>query len=427
MIGNTTNRERALIVGVDLMTDKIDINNSMDELEELVNAAGGIAVLRVVQKRDAIEPAYYIGQGKAQEIKNYCEELDIDLVVFNDELSGAQIRNLEDIIHRKIIDRTNLILDIFASRASSKEGKLQVKLAQLKYRLPRLVGFRDYLSREGGGIGTRGPGEQKLETDRRHILREINNIEKALEEAEKARNIKRNRREKSNLPIVALVGYTNAGKSTLLNRLIEINGKEKKNKKVFVYDMLFATLDTSLRRGRLPNGQPFLITDTVGFVSKLPTHLIEAFKGTLEEVKYADLILHIVDASNSDLDIQIKTTYNILKELDVLDKPIITVFNKIDETNIEDLVYDSRYVDKKIFISSKRGTNLGDLLEMIEENLPQKYQKVDLMIPYDRQNLVNYFLDNYEVDYIEYLIEGTRLNLSINQVDFERYSDYILC
>lgn len=427
MIGNTTNRERALIVGVDLMTDKIDINNSMDELEELVNAAGGIAVLRVVQKRDAIEPAYYIGQGKVQEIKNYCEELDIDLVVFNDELSGAQIRNLEDIIHRKIIDRTNLILDIFASRASSKEGKLQVKLAQLKYRLPRLVGFRDYLSREGGGIGTRGPGEQKLETDRRHILREINNIEKALEEAEKARNIKRNRREKSNLPIVALVGYTNAGKSTLLNRLIEINGKEKKNKKVFVYDMLFATLDTSLRRGRLPNGQPFLITDTVGFVSKLPTHLIEAFKGTLEEVKYADLILHIVDASNSDLDIQIKTTYNILKELDVLDKPIITVFNKIDETNIEDLVYDSRYVDKKIFISSKRGTNLGDLLEMIEENLPQKYQKVDLMIPYDRQNLVNYFLDNYEVDYIEYLIEGTRLNLSINQVDFERYSDYILC
>jgi len=427
LIGNTTNRERALIVGVDLMTDKIDINNSMDELEELVNAAGGIAVLRVVQKRDAIEPAYYIGQGKVQEIKNYCEELDIDLVVFNDELSGAQIRNLEDIIHRKIIDRTNLILDIFASRASSKEGKLQVKLAQLKYRLPRLVGFRDYLSREGGGIGTRGPGEQKLETDRRHILREINNIEKALEEAEKARNIKRNRREKSNLPIVALVGYTNAGKSTLLNRLIEINGKEKKNKKVFVYDMLFATLDTSLRRGRLPNGQPFLITDTVGFVSKLPTHLIEAFKGTLEEVKYADLILHIVDASNSDLDIQIKTTYNILKELDVLDKPIITVFNKIDETNIEDLVYDSRYVDKKIFISSKRGTNLGDLLEMIEENLPQKYQKVDLMIPYDRQNLVNYFLDNYEVDYIEYLIEGTRLNLSINQVDFERYSDYILC
>lgn len=409
------------------MTDTIDIDNSMDELEELVNAAGGTTVSRVIQRREAIEPAYYIGRGKAQEIKNYCEELDIDLVVFNDELSGAQIRNLEDIIYRKIIDRTNLILDIFASRASSKEGKLQVKLAQLKYRLPRLVGFRDYLSREGGGIGTRGPGEQKLETDRRHILREINNIEKALKEAEKARDIKRKRRGKSNLPIVALVGYTNAGKSTLLNRLMEMNDKEKENKRVFVYDMLFATLDTSLRRGRLPNGQPFLITDTVGFVSKLPTHLVEAFKGTLEEVKYADLILHVVDASNSDLDIQIKTTYNILKELEVLDKPMITVFNKIDETDTKDLLYDSRYVDKKIFISSREGTNLEELLQMIEENLPQKYKKVDLIIPYDRQNLVNYFLDNYEVDHIEYLIEGTKLNLSINQLDFERYSDYILC
>lgn len=420
-------RERALIVGVKLITDNVDIDNSMDELEKLVNAAGGGVVSRIVQKRNAIDTAYFIGKGKAQEIKNYCEELDIELVVFNDELSGAQIRNLEKIIDRKIVDRTNLILDIFANRAKSKEGKLQVKLAQLKYRLPRLVGFRDYLSREGGGIGTRGPGEQKLETDRRHILREINNIEKALKDAEKARSIKRKRREKSNLPIVALVGYTNAGKSTLMNRLIETYDEANKNKKVFVYDMLFATLDTSLRRGRLPNGQPFLITDTVGFVSKLPTHLIEAFKGTLEEVKYADLLLHVVDASNSDLDIQIKTTYNILKELEVLDKPIITVFNKMDKTNIEDLIYDTRYVDKEIFISSRERTNLDELLNMIEKSLPQKYKKVDLMIPYNRQSLVNYFLDNYEIDHIEYLIEGTRINLSINQIDFERYSKYILC
>ena len=271
-----------------------------------------------------------------------------NLVVFNDELSGAQIRNLENIIDRKIVDRTNLILDIFANRASSREGKLQVKLAQLNYRLPRLVGFRDYLSREGGGIGTRGPGEQKLETDRRHILREIDNIERALKNAEKARSIKRKRRENSNLPIVALVGYTNAGKSTLLNRIIEMASENNEIKKVFVYDMLFATLDTSLRRAKLPNGQPFLITDTVGFVSKLPTHLVEAFKGTLEEVKYADLLIHVVDASNSDLDIQIKTTYNILKELEVLDKPIITVFNKMDRANVSDLVYDCRYVDKKV-------------------------------------------------------------------------------
>lgn len=427
MIEKTINREKALIVGVELVTDTIDIDNSMDELQELVNAAGGVVISRITQRRDAIDPAYFIGKGKAEEIKNYCDELDINLVVFNDELSGAQIRNLENIIDRKIVDRTNLILDIFANRASSREGKLQVKLAQLNYRLPRLVGFRDYLSREGGGIGTRGPGEQKLETDRRHILREIDNIERALKDAEKARNIKRKRRENSNLPIVALVGYTNAGKSTLLNRIIEMAGEKKEIKKVFVYDMLFATLDTSLRRAKLPNGQPFLITDTVGFVSKLPTHLVEAFKGTLEEVKYADLLLHVVDASNSDLDIQIKTTYNILKELEALEKPIITVFNKIDKANVSDLVYDSRYVDKKVFISSKDRTNLGKLLELVEENLPQEYKKVKLMIPYDRQNLVNYFLDNYEVDHIEYLVEGTRLNLSINQIDYERYSEYILC
>lgn len=426
LIEKNTFRERTLIVGIELATDTINIDNSMDELEELVHAAGGIVISRIVQRKSSIDPAYFIGKGKAKEIKNYCEELDIELVVFNDELSGAQLRNLEKIIDMKIVDRTNLILDIFANRASSKEGKLQVKLAQLKYRLPRLVGFRDYLSREGGGIGTRGPGEQKLETDRRHILREIDNIEKALKEAEKARAIKRKRREDSNLPIVALVGYTNAGKSTLLNRLIEKNADFDEDKKVFVYDMLFATLDTSLRKAKLPNGQKFLITDTVGFVSKLPTHLVEAFKGTLEEVQYADLLLHVVDASNEDLDIQIKTTYNILKELEVVDKPIITVFNKMDRVKIDDLVYDNRYVDKKVFISSKNLINLDEVLIMIEDNLPQEYREVELKIPYDKQSLVNYFLENYNVDYIEYRPDGTELGLNINRIDYERYLEYIL-
>ncbi len=426
MLEKDTARERALIVGVELPTDTVDIDNSMVELEELVYAAGGEVISRIIQRKSSIDPAYFIGRGKAQEIKNYCEELDIDFVVFNDELSGAQLRNLEKIIDKKIVDRTNLILDIFANRASSKEGKLQVKLAQLKYRLPRLVGFRDYLSREGGGIGTRGPGEQKLETDRRHILREIDNIEESLREAEKSRSIKRKRREDSNLPIVALVGYTNAGKSTLLNKLIETNEDFKEDKKVFVYDMLFATLDTSLRGARLPNGQKFLITDTVGFVSKLPTHLVEAFKGTLEEVQYADLLLHVVDVSNEDLDIQIETTYNILKELEVLDKPIITVFNKIDKVEIENLVYNNKYVDKKIFISSKNSTNLDKLLLMIEESLPQEYRKVKLKIPYDKQELVNYFLESYNVDYLEYRTDGTELRLNINKIDYERYLEFIL-
>lgn len=420
------NMERVLIIGVELDTDTIDIENSLDELEELVKAAGGVVVSRVIQKKESINAAYFIGTGKAEEIKNYCEELDITTVVFNDELSGAQLRNLEKIIDRKIVDRTNLILDIFANRANSKEGKLQVKLAQLKYRLPRLIGFRDYLSREGGGIGTRGPGEQKLETDRRHILREVDNIEKQLKEVEQNREVKRKKREGSNLPIVALVGYTNAGKSTLLNKLIQFNDEYEESKEVFVKDMLFATLDTSLRRGKLPNGQVFLLTDTVGFVSKLPTRLIEAFKGTLEEVKYADLLLHIVDASNKDLDIQIQTTYNILKELEVLDKPIITVFNKMDKVDIHNLFYDNKYVDNKLFISAKNGENIDTLLRNIENLLPQQYRLVTLKIPYSKQGIVNYFCDSYQVDNLEYVEDGTVLKLTINQIDLEKYKEYII-
>lgn len=418
--------ERVLIVGIELDSDTIDINTSMDELEELVKAANGVVISRVIQKKEGIHPAHFVGKGKAEEIKNYCQELDISTVVFNDELSGAQLRNLEEIIDRKIVDRTNLILDIFANRATTKEGKLQVKLAQMKYRLPRLIGFRDYLSREGGGIGTRGPGEQKLETDRRHILREIDNIEKQLKEIEKVRSVKRKQREDSNLPIVALVGYTNAGKSTLLNRIIEFNDESDVSKQVYVEDMLFATLDTSLRRAKLNNGQVFLVTDTVGFVSKLPTRLIEAFKGTLEEVKYADLLLHVVDASNKDLDIQIKTTMDILKDLDVLDKPMITIFNKMDKVDIQNLIYDVNYVDKKIFISAKKNTNLDKLSLMIEENLPQEFRRVTIRVPYDKQSLLSYFMNNYQVEIIDHKEDGTYIELTINHIDYDRYRELII-
>ncbi|MFA7412062.1 MAG: GTPase HflX [Tissierellaceae bacterium] len=417
--------ERVLLVGIDLARDAIDIENSLDELEELVKAAEAVVITRLIQKKDSINPAYYIGKGKAEEIRNYCDELSIGTVVFNDELSGAQLRNLEKIIDRKIVDRTNLILDIFANRAKSKEGKLQVKLAQLKYRLPRLIGFRDYLSREGGGIGTRGPGEQKLETDRRHILREVNNIEKELKEVEKVRNIKRKQREGSSIPIVALVGYTNAGKSTLLNKIIDLYGDGDEAKEVYVEDMLFATLDTSLRKAKLLNGQDFLLTDTVGFVSKLPTKLIEAFKGTLEEIRYADLLLHVVDGSNSDLDIQIQTTHKILRELEVVDKPIITVFNKMDKVSIDKLVYENRDIDNKIFISAKQGENIEKLIENIEELLPHQYRLVTLNIPYDRQNLVNYFMNNYQILKMEYGEDGTLLQLNINEIDMEKYRAYI--
>ncbi|OLS02857.1 GTPase HflX [Tissierella creatinophila DSM 6911] len=418
--------EKTIIVGVELQNQEIDIENSLDELEELVKAAGGTVETRITQKKDTINPALFIGKGKAEEIKKYCEELDIDTVVFDHELSGAQTRNLEELIGKKILDRTNLILDIFAERATSREGKLQVKLAQLKYRLPRLVGFRDYLSREGGGIGTRGPGEQKLETDRRHILKEVNNIEKQIKEIEENRKIQRQQRLDSNLPIIALVGYTNAGKSTLLNKLIRLYENDEGDlKDVFVKDMLFATLDTSLRKAKLPNGQNYLITDTVGFVSKLPTNLIEAFKGTLEEVKYADLLLHVVDVSNKDLDIQIKTTIEILKSLDVLDKPIITVFNKMDKTDISDIFYEDKLIGDKIFISAQKEENLLKLMELVEEKLPFKYKKAILKIPYDKHNILNYFMENYNITNLEHREDGTYVELTINEIDIEKYKEFI--
>ena len=426
MILNSEEKERILLVGVDLGDRNIDIRSSMNELAELVKAADGYVVSEVIQNKDYIDTTFFVGKGKAEEIRNYSHELDIDTVVFNDELSGAQLKNLEKVIERKIIDRTNLILDIFAKRATSKEGKLQVELAQLKYRLPRLVGLRDYLSREGGGIGTRGPGEKKAETDRRHILREINNIEKQLKDVEQVREVKRKKRMDSKLPIVALVGYTNAGKSTLLNKIIEMNKDYDTSKNVFVYDMLFATLDTTFRRAYLPNGQEFLITDTVGFVNKLPTHLIEAFKGTLEEVKYADLILHIVDSSSKDLDIQIKTTYKILNDLKILNKPIINVFNKIDKIDKEKVIYRDSLTGEKIYISAKEGLNLNLLLEMIQNNLPEMYFCVKLLIPYKEQYLLSYFYENYNMEEVIHDEEGTYVKLSLSSIDYEKYKKFII-
>lgn len=423
---NDINLERVLIVGVELPRDEIEIETSMDELQELVGAAGGMVVSRIIQKKEGIHPAHFIGKGKAEEIKYYCDELDISTVVFNDELSGAQLRNLEKMIDRKIVDRTNLILDIFANRASTSEGKLQVKLAQMKYRLPRLIGYGNYLSRTGGGIGTRGPGEQKLETDRRHILREIDNIEKQLREVEQIRSVKRKKREESKLPIIALVGYTNAGKSTLLNKLMELDDEREENKEVYVENMLFATLDTSLRRSKLPNGQIFLATDTVGFVSKLPTKLIEAFKGTLEEVKYADLLIHVVDASSKNLDIQIKTTIDVMKELEVMDKPIITAFNKMDKVDIQNLIYDNSLTENQIFISAKNDINIDKMMEKVIELLPIKYRDVTLRVPYDKQSLVSYLIGEYDVENIEYTEEGTMMSLSIDEIDYEKYKEYII-
>lgn len=421
-----TMKEKVLIVGVVLPKDDIEIEESLDELEELVKAAGGIIEARIVQKRDRLNAAFYIGKGKAQEIQEFCDKLEIDTVVFNNELSGAQLRNLEEIIDRKIIDRTTLILDIFALRAESKEGKLQVKLAQLKYRLPRLIGFRDYLSREGAGIGTRGPGEQKLEIDRRHILREINNIEKQLKEIVEGREVKRKKRLSSQLPIVSLLGYTNAGKSTLMNQLMKRDSEYEVSKSVFVKDMLFASLDTSHRTSKLPNGQNFLLSDTVGFVSKLPTKLIEAFKGTIEEVENSDLLIHVLDASSKDLDLQINTTMDLLKDLNIIDKPIITVLNKIDKLDEKSAIRTNINVENPIYISALKDLNIDELLSLIQEKLPMIYREVDMFIPYKDQSISSYLMDQYEINDLEYVENGLNLSLTINHIDYEKYKRYII-
>ena len=314
-------KERVILVGISL-SDAEDVDQSLDELEELARTAGAECVGRVIQKRELIHPGTYVGKGKLDEIRDLLWETEADGIICDDELSPAQIGNLKDELHTKIMDRTLLILDIFAARASTNEGKIQVELAQLKYRQSRLTGYGTSLSRLGGGIGTRGPGEKKLEMDRRLIKGRIARLNRELTEVKNHRQVAREQRKKEMLPVIAIVGYTNAGKSTLLNYL---TGAE-----VLAENKLFATLDPTTRGYQLGSGQKVLFTDTVGFIRKLPHHLIDAFRSTLEEAKYADLILHVVDASNPQMDEQMHIVYETLRGLGVQDKPVITVFNKQD-------------------------------------------------------------------------------------------------
>lgn len=333
------------------------------------------------------------------------------------------MRNIEDVTGLKVIDRTALILDIFAQRALSKEGKLQVELAQLKYRLPRLYGMGGQMSRTGAGIGTRGPGEQKLEVDKRHILNRAADIRKELREVKQNRETQRVQRLKSNIPIVALVGYTNAGKSTLLNELIKTHKDYETEKEVFVKDMLFATLDVTLRKATLPNKRDFLVVDTVGFVSKLPHDLVEAFKATLEEVKYADLILHVIDATNSSFELQKQTTESVLKELGADDKKTIIVYNKIDRLELD--IY-PRNREDRIYISAKKCINMDILLKMIENALMEDTYQVKLLLPYDKGNIFSRIKEKYNVDSFEYVENGTQLEVSLDEEDYNVYKEYII-
>ena len=372
-------KERVILVAV-ATSDNDDTVQSLDELEELVQTAGAETVAKVIQNRERIHPGTYIGKGKIEEIQGLIYSLGVDTVICDDELSPAQNYNLEEALDVKVIDRTVLILDIFAKRASTSEGKLQVELAQLRYRASHLIGGRSGLSRRGAGIGTRGPGEQKLEVDRRIIKERITQVRRELENVKQTRELTRKKRQENFVPVVAIAGYTNAGKSTLLNKLTGAG--------VLSEDKLFATLDPVTRRLSLENGGEMLFTDTVGFIRKLPHHLIQAFRSTLEEAKYADIILHVADCSNPDIDNQMYTVYDTLGKLGIGDKKIVTAFNKIDlfdgDVNLKDL-----RADKTVKISAKNGTGLEKLLDVLTETAKEGKVVLERVFPYNEASKIN--------------------------------------
>ena len=358
-----------------LDTGEYDAESSMDELEELAKTANAEVLARVIQKRPSADSATVLGEGKIDELAELAKSLEAELIVFDTELTASEIRNIEDIVNIRVIDRTMLILDIFAARAVSNEGKLQVELAQLRYRLPRLMGIGRSLSRLGGGIGTRGPGEKQLETDRRHIRHRIEKLEDDLKELEQRRSFSRSRRKKDNVLTAAIVGYTNAGKSTLLNRLTDAG--------VLAEDKLFATLDLTSRAVELPDGRSVTLIDTVGLIRRLPHHLVEAFRSTLEEAANADIILHVSDISDPEAKEKTQTTEKLLAELGCAEIPVIHVLNKCDTVD-----YDIPENDTTVCISAKTGDGIDRMLGLIAKNLPESAKRMKLLVPYDKAGLL---------------------------------------
>lgn len=428
---NNTDGQKAIIVGFNHNQAKgeVYIRESMEELRELVYAAGAEVLDIIVQNKATIDVRFYIGKGKVEEVRLASEQLGANLVVFNDELSGAQMRNLSEALEIEVVDRTAVILDIFAKRAKSKEGKLQVELAQLKYRLPRLIGFGKSMSRVGGssggagaGIGNRGPGEQKLELDKRRINERITDIRRELDDVRRNRAVQRVQRKKSELPIVALVGYTNAGKSTVMNYFVS-NNAEDPEKTVFEKDMLFATLETANRRVEFEGNKSLILTDTVGFVSKLPHNLVEAFKATLEEVTEADLLVHVVDASNEKYEMQIGVTEKVLKELGVDNTPSVYVFNKIDRVE-ENNILES--YPEALLISAKHGTNMDLLVDTIKGKVFNDYVRLKMMIPYADGAVLSYLMEQAQIFSQEYVEEGTVIDVEVSTIDSEKLKKYII-
>lgn len=370
---NREEQERVILVAVAL-GEETSAEDSLLELEELVQTAGAVTVGKFIQKRQTIDTAFYIGSGKVAELREQIQAAEATGIVCDDELTPSQMNNLERELSVKIMDRTMVILDIFAARASTSEGKLQVELAQLRYRLTHLIGLGSILSRQGGGIGTRGPGEKKLELDRRLIRERISKLKAELEQVKMNRSIQRKKRMDNGIPIVCIVGYTNAGKSTLLNILTD--------SQVLSEDKLFATLDPTTRSRELPDGQQVLVTDTVGFIRKLPHHLIQAFRSTLEEAKYADYILHVVDASNPQMELQMHTVYETLRDLEVLGSPIITAFNKVDKEAVPEILKDFR-ADEVYRISARTGEGLETLLNGIGRKIRESRIYLEHLYPYE--------------------------------------------
>lgn len=398
MYETAKNTEKIILVAV-ATGNEDDAMESLDELEELVNTAGAVVVGRVIQNLDHINNTTYVGSGKVQEIKDLIWETEADAIVCDDELSPAQYKNLEDELDVKVMDRTLIILDIFAGRAKSAEGKIQVELAQLRYRSTRLIGMRN-LSRQGGGIGTRGPGEKKLEVDRRLIRNRISQLKEQVRNMESHRQVTRAKRQDNPVPMVAIVGYTNAGKSTLLNTLTAANVLEE--------DKLFATLDPTTRNYKLPNGQEVLLTDTVGFIRKLPHHLIDAFRSTLEEAKYSDIIIHVVDCSNPSMDKNVHAVYETLKNLEVKDKIIITVFNKIDKVEEKPVLRDFN-ADYTVSAAIKKNIGLNEINDAIEVALKSMRVMVEKVYDYSEAGKIGIIRKYGQVLSEEYKEDGIHL------------------
>ena len=409
--------ERAVLVGLNascFSEEETATESTLDELEDLLETAGGFCTGKVLQNRHTPDPHSFIGEGKALEVKMLVEATASNMVVFDNELSPGNIRALEEIIGVTVLDRSALILDIFAQRAKTKEGRLQVELAQYKYLLPRLSGMGASLSRQGGGIGTRGPGETQLESDRRHIRERINRLQEELEQVRKVRAVQRERRMKNSVPVVAIVGYTNAGKSTLLNQLTGAG--------IPANDRLFDTLDTTSRQLKVSDDLDVILSDTVGFIAKLPHHLVNAFHATLEELEYADLLLHVIDSSDPNLEKHVAVVNRLISKLAKPETPVIQVYNKADRVYYDDIPRGKNIVA----ISAKKGINMDGLLQTIEKTLAKARHHVLLRLPYALGGAVETLHNNAKVKSVEYTGEGIEVDTVLDDILLGRYREYVV-